>query len=283
MKYKKIIRNAIALFSSCFFCNQSYADNSQAISSAENITEKAIFIKNSSENDYEDLETIYLSDDSYVVLGYYSTENWEVDRIYLAKYNKDNSLEWIYDNIQVEGANVRVYGFDFIELKDGGYLMTFTGCNESYEDDAFFIKYNSDGSEAWRTKFGGSGDKSDDYLKRTIQASDGNIYGFLWSESTDLGITNNGSYDIIIIKIDESTGQLLNIVSYGGSGAEEVIDAVEVDDGFIIVGATRSKNLGFGVHNDGTAILLKFTKDLDLKWIKSEAGNQSLGVLGTRY
>ena len=132
--------------------------------------------------------------------------------------------------------------------------MTFTGCDESYEDDTFFIKYNSDGSEAWRTKFGGSGDKSDDYLERAIQASDGNIYGFLWCESTDLGVTNNGSHDIIVIKVDESNGQLVNIASYGGSGRDELIDAIEVDDGFVVLGVTYSKNLGFGVHSDGTAI-----------------------------
>lgn len=170
-----------------------------------------------------------------------------------------------------------MYGFDFIELEDGGYLMTFTGCDESYEDDTFFIKYNSDGSEAWRTKFGGSGDKSDDYLERAIQASDGNIYGFLWCESTDLGVTNNGSHDIIVIKVDESNGQLVNIASYGGSGRDELIDAIEVDDGFVVLGVTYSKNLGFGVHSDGTAILLKFTKDLNLEWVKSEPSNtQSL-------
>ena len=95
------------------------------------------------------------------------------------------------------------------------------------------------------------------------------------SDSNDVDITNNkGGYDFWVVKIDK-VGALLWEKSFGGDEIDEAraITATN-DDGFIIIGDTRSSNKDVSQNNGGADLwVIKISSEGNLLWEKTFGGS----------
>jgi len=103
--------------------------------------------------------------------------------------------------------------------------------------DFWLIKINDLGELIWSKNFGGS---NFDYATSITMASNGYVVSG-YSQSADNQLTTNfGNNDYWVMKIDEQ-GTLQWQKSFGGSGFDLALDAIETLDGHIIVvGETES-------------------------------------------
>ncbi|MPM38324.1 hypothetical protein SDC9_84953 [bioreactor metagenome] len=145
-------------------------------------------------------------------------------------------------------------GNDFAERitakNSGGYI--FTGNSFSSDgnltgnygsSDIWIMSLQSNLSVAWSKHFGGSGD---DRGIAAYQLADGNIMIFGNTQSSDHDVNNqHGINDVFVIKLN-SLGDTLWTKTYGGTGADYILDAKYVDDTtFVLVGVSNSSDGDF--------------------------------------
>ena len=127
------------------------------------------------------------------------------------------------------------------QTADGGFIIT-GGVSPTFKGDrnALLIKTDSNGSLQWQQFYGGN---DFDYGYAVVEASGG---GYAMA-----GITRsrgNGSGDIYLVRTDEG-GNVLWEKTFGGSGYEEGRALLQASDGgFIIAGATGTRNNGSDIY-----------------------------------
>ncbi len=163
---------------------------------------------------------------------------------WIVKLNASGNIDWQ----KCIGGSENDWADDIIQVGDGGFLMV--GVSNSTDGDLtdvignpgyWLVKIDSSGSIQWQKQYGGSGY---DFPSSVISISNGGFIVTGFSTSVDGDVSgNNGGNDGWIIVVD-SVGNLQWEMNYGGSLNDHFGDVLEVDDGFLLVGYTRSFGSG---------------------------------------
>ena len=184
-----------------------------------------------------DFNTLYYENGDYIV-SFYAVGNTLDELILngdrdaiLYKYNKDGNLLW---KTNWGGSNIDLF-YSAITIDDGGLIAV--GQTRSIDvkdlvsngsDDGSIVRYDKDGNIVWQKSWGGS---DSDYFRKIVKTSDNNYIIFGTTSSTDIeGCINNGSADLIILKINLN-GDILWKKNFGGSKNEGTIDLFSSNDG----------------------------------------------------
>lgn len=169
--------------------------------------------------------------------------------------------------------------YDVIETDDNGFLLIGSSDSEDVdisgnkgEYDFWIVRLNNDGELLWEKSYGGA---QIDEARSAIKTSDGNYVILGDSRSTDQDVSNsNGAADFWLIKISDN-GDMIWEKSYGGSSfdAGRHVSASS-DNGFILVGSSRSLD-GNLTENKGQndMWLVKIDQIGNLQWQKSVGGS----------
>jgi hypothetical protein len=151
-------------------------------------------------------------------------------------------------------------------LTDGGYLLVGTTesddgdfLNEKIEaGDVFVMKIDSSGDVVWKQTFGG---KAKDHGAGVVLTNDGNILvaGLITIQTE--GSSKEDHTDLLLAMV-ESSGKVLWVKSFGGSGNETNVRAAIKRNGDIVVtGATTSNDGLFKGLNHGRDDIFILTFD----------------------
>jgi len=199
------------------------------------------------------------SDGGFIISGKtssFGTGNWDV---YLIKTDMNGDTMWT----KTFGGNDWDEGNSVLQNEDGDFIIA--GSTNSFGAgnlDVYLIKTDENGDTLWTKTYGGA---SEDI-------------GYSVEQTTDDGLIITGSTksfgagyrDVYLIKTDEN-GDTLWTKTYGGM-SEDIGYSVEqtIDDGFIIVGYTKS----FGAVNPDV-YLIKTDENGDTLWTKTYGGVSS--------
>ena len=206
------------------------------------------------------------------------------------------TIEWkqCYGGAKIEGFNP-LHDHTILQTSDGGYV--FIGETESndgdvsgnhkdsignYLYDIWLVKISTSGNILWQKCFGGTSHETPTCL---IQTRDGGFLVSGQSRSHDGDVTNNGGgwpigsnqfggIDAWVFKTD-SLGELKWNLCIGGRSGWQILNSViEVDDGFIGVGSTSSKEEGWNLHGTfgDDALIVKFNSKGEM-WHKLIGGS----------
>jgi len=239
----------------------------------------------SDEDQGQDL--IETADGGFLVVGFTRSTDGDVSRNagfhdqWVLKLDATGVLEW-EKSFGFSGTD---QAFSVVSTSDGGFFVTGfldvsasegegntgKGASTAHGVGEFWgHRLDASGNVIWSRFFGGtSNDRSFDVL----QTNDDAFLMVGASESTDFDVSNSqGSYDFWVVKV-ANTGELLWEKSFGGSGIDIAYSAVRVNDGFIIVGDTRSTD-GDITNNNGEADfwIVKIDVEGNLVWEQSYGG-----------
>ncbi|MEG2395867.1 MAG: hypothetical protein RSB11_02410 [Oscillospiraceae bacterium] len=132
------------------------------------------------------------------------------------------------------------------------------------------IKYNKDCQMQWQKVIGGD---SGILFSSLCVDSEDNIFAVGYSQSKNLGYTNQGDYDAMIYKFNNK-GDVQWLKSFGGKNTDTFESIALAPDGDVVVvgftnstdGSAESLSLSKG---ESTPILLKFSPDGTQKYVKS--------------
>lgn len=179
---------------------------------------------------------------------------------FLIKFNNDGVRQW---GTYYGGSGID-WGFSCRADNSGNIFMSgYTTSTESINissnnshqisngggQDAFLVKFNTNGSRIWGTFYGGSGD---DISQSCHVDNYGNIYlaGYTNSSETSVISTNNshqntfsgGAFDAFLIKFNNNGIRLWGTY-YGGNGIDYGMSCVtDTDNNVILSGYTSSNN-----------------------------------------
>lgn len=173
--------------------------------------------------------------------------------------------------IETQNGIVAIGVFDGVinTLENGTELQS------NGEKDGMIIYYDQYGNILWTKVIGGI---DDDYLNAVCETQDNGIVvagtyktGLTLSNGTIL--SNNGSTDGMIIKYDEN-GIIKWSKSIGGTGEDNLVTAIETQNGDIVVGGYFENSLtidGETVNCNGytDGILIKLNANGELQWVKT--------------
>ena len=231
-------------------------------------------------------QIIQTTDNGFAIVGYSKSDDGNLNKnegfedVWVLKLDVNGNILW-KTNTGFSGIDK---GFSLIQTADGGFFVgsildvTASGGlgNAKFAarhagGDYWGIKLASNGDVEWRKYFGGT---NTDTCYGVAETSDGYLM-IGSSDSNDVDIKNNrGAYDFWIIKIDK-TGKLLFEKSFGGDEIDEAraITATN-DDGFIIIGDTRSSNKDVSQNNGGADLwVIKISSEGNLLWEKTFGGS----------
>jgi hypothetical protein len=204
---------------------------------------------------------------------------------FLVKFNSNGLRQWCtfyggtgndfgYSCSTDGSGNVYLAGFtqSTTAIASGGHQNTYGGGAQ----DAFLVKFNTNGARQWGTYYGGGGDET---ARRCMTDGGGNVYLVGWTQSTtniaSSGHQNTytGGNDGFLAKFS-SNGVRQWGTYYGGSGDDYVYScASDVSDNIYLVGTTNSTtNIASGGHQNAyaggnaDAFLVKFNTNGARQW-----------------
>ena len=191
------------------------------------------------------------TNDGYLAAGYSdgltsNKTNANGKDIYLMKTDKYGNQVWAisYGGTGDEEINIiRPDGIGSENIIMGGYTSTFSGTN----NDVLVQKIDGSGNFVWANTFGGTGDESAKFIKKT--SDQGYI---VVGQTNSAGAGNN---DIFVMKLD-STGNEQWQKAYGSTGEETAVYVEEVSGQYVIGGTTDGAGSGgtdgFAMKIDGS-------------------------------
>ena len=225
----------------------------------------------------------------YVIFGYtqsidgdiVSTKTTIQYDFWLLKFDAHDNLEWQ----KTYGGSNDEKGYKIIQTQDGGfavigYSKSSDGdlvINEGFED-VWILKLNALGVIEWKTNTGFSGS---DKGFSIIQTLDGGYFlGTILDVTASGGLGNSKTLnrhaggDFWGIKIS-NTGSIEWRKYFGGTNTEICYDAVEVDDGYLLIGSSDSLDVDIK-NNKGSYDfwVVKIDKNGLLVWEKSFGGKE---------
>lgn len=204
--------------------------------------------------------------------GFGKLDYWS---IFTVKYNEKGDIVW-------KKAYQKKHDMSptSIEPINEGYLLTgrkSTAITNQCKN-AYIAILNNEGEITKEAYFGG--DVAN--FSRAIDTGDGYIaFGATGENKCDskAAIKVMGGYDAFVVKFDKNL-KVLWSKTYGGSGDDQIYDAVRVGDGYVFTASTSSKDWE-GINNLGSAaVLTKIDNAGNVKWIKAETGTEDNGFDG---
>ena len=232
---------------------------------------------------------------SEIQVGDYTLTNSRDYDGMIIKYSREGEVEWarsvggsggdyIYSVASTSDGGVIAGGyFESSSIQIGDYTLTNSSSSTSYTD-GMLIKYSEEGEVEWARSVGGSGG---DYIYSVASTSDGGVIagGYFYSSSIQVGdytLTNNGSYDGMLIKYSAS-GEVEWARSVGGSSYDYIYSVASTRDGGVIVGGyfgsssiqigdyTLTNSSSSTSYTDG--MLIKYSEEGEVEWARSVGGS----------
>lgn len=220
---------------------------------------------------------IETQDKGFVAVGYSNStdagfaNNGSNDAI-IVKYDKHGNQQWLKNF----GGSNDDYFYTVIETQDKEVIVVGNSNSTNAEFttkgnlDSIIIKYDSEGNQQWIKSFGGS---KNEYFESVIETKDKELVVVGHSSSTNVGFTNNGVSDAIIVKYDKDGNQLW-VNNFGGYDGDYFYLVTETQDkGFVAVGDSWSDNAGFVYKGYGDAIIVKYNSEGKQEWVRSFGGS----------
>lgn len=144
------------------------------------------------------------------------------------------------------------------------------------DSDIWLVEFNPEGEIVWQNTYGGG--NMDKAHKVLITPDNGILVGgYAGSENGNINIPNNtGSLDFWVLKLD-SERNLEWQYKYGGSGNDNLFNMTIAEDGYVLMGATNSTDLGEGAEFQGVydQLIMKVNFDGELQWMKTLGGSDN--------
>ena len=203
--------------------------------------------KNFGSKTYDGFEDVTLNNNSIIIINNINSNNEYsngFNDIGIFKADLQGNLIWsrYFGGSDFERAN------SVIETTNNTYLIAFNSLSNDFglennygDEDAWIFEIDNNGNLINKKNYGGSMRDNFYVVKNT---SDGNyiVGGETYSSDYDVKF-NNGSSDFWLVKIKPS-GEIIWEKTYG-SESYEYLRAIQVsqDDGFIMVGSNRNKEI----------------------------------------
>jgi hypothetical protein len=172
------------------------------------------------------------SDGAYIITGYSHSFTRGYSDLYLLKVDSIGDTIWT----KWYGGDHTERGHSVQQTSDEGYIVA--GYTKSYgagEYDFYLLKTDANGDSLWAKTFGGT---NADFAHAVIQTSDGGY--IVVGETASFGA---GAEDVYVVRTNQS-GDSLWTRTYGGTSGDFGYDLIDQEDGFLIVGETRSYGVG---------------------------------------
>ena len=257
----------------------------QPIKSIDNIKGKIKTIGGSRWDSFSSVTAT--SDGGFVAVGTSNSNDGDIpgnkgfyDGI-IFKFSRNGKLLWAKN---VGGSDYDEF-FSVAAAPDGGFVAV--GVSESGNGDipenkgskdAIIARFDENGDLLWVESIGGS---ENEIFYSVTQTSDGGFVAVGVSNSNDGDLpSNKGNNDAIIAKYNEN-GDFLWIKNVGGSEYDEFRSVTLASDGgFVAVGTSRSNDGDIPGNNETfDAIIVKFSENGSLLWVKTINGNVSDALL----
>lgn len=184
---------------------------------------------------------VQADDGGFVMAGFSESDDFDISNtkgsydFWVLKINTQGDLVW---ERSFGGTGIEI-SQDIVKTEDGNYVVTgHTFSNDTNvsknngESDVWMIKIDDSGNLLWETTLGGS---QFDAAENVSLAKDGGFIISGNSKSSDADVTENeGENDIWVIKTD-ANGNLIWQDSYGGTGLDFGFDALQSNDGGIVL------------------------------------------------
>ena len=190
------------------------------------------------------------------------------------------------NNVQYFGGKGMDLFYGVKSCADGGFVTA--GYSQSYDGDfqgiskdwaghGAVVKYNADGSFAWKYILGGDSEVS---FTDVAELKDKSIVAVGHTMASDIDAPlNNQGVSALIVRLDKN-GKLIWMYSFPGDETQngEFLEAVAATpDGGFVVGGKAVTSGGFFKSEDDTikAFIFKFDKNCNIKWRKTLEGTKS--------
>lgn len=180
---------------------------------------------------------IVTRDGGAFLLGH--TQVGNLEKFWAVKVDSNGTVQW--NRVLTSGPSVHDSPYDVFETQDGKYAMV-GGSGTNSTGQAWLIVVDSTGRTVIDENFGNPAGSSFAWSGR--QARDG---GFILVGHTNY--RTEGLLDMYVVKTD-AEGNVVWEQNYGGTNLDYGFDIVEVSDGFIAVGLTRSPEIVRGGGDD---------------------------------
>ncbi len=211
---------------------------------------------------------------------------------FLVKFNTSGNILWAKSfggssedyasdiNLGNDGSIVVSGNFLSPAITFGDTTLTIADSSTSYMFDMFIVKFDADGNVLWAKSAGGN--QVDHGFGNCIDMNN-NIYvtGNFRSSTISFGdttLTNNGSWDMFVVKYD-ANGNVLWAKSMGGTQFEAGNNIMLVENGNIIVAGTlESSSVVIGdtvlsTRGGEDILLVKYDANGNVLWARNEGGN----------
>ena len=213
-------------------------------------------------NNDRSYDVVQAVDGSLILVGSSESEDFDVTSpkgsydFWAVKVGLDGEMIW---NRNFGGSNIDI-GYSVEKCFGQGYL--FAGDTRSSDADVlepkgntdyFLVKFDESGNSIWTKTYGGS---NFDSARTVRELSSGEILIAGSSRSADMQISENfGQNDVWIVKA-ASNSEFLSSLSIGGSQIDLANDAIQLDNGtVIVVGSSESSDHQI-IENKGDKDLL---------------------------
>jgi len=185
-------------------------------------------------------------------------------RLICHKINYDGDLDWtkLFKGTGAANGNSVSPQSSIIASSDNHLILVSASFSDSIENNnAFIVKINLSGNVIWSKSLGGD---SPDLFRKVVETNSGDFIAIGYTESY-----GEGEADILIIKFDKETGNIIYSKTYGLDDQQHVFSIKRgSNDDFYIAGMTGA--LG-GSERKG--LLLKIDADGNILWSKSYNNN----------